>query len=145
MNEAETRSELIDPAIKKAGWGVVDGNRVRREHITLGRLQGAGLRSKQDIADYVLVYRNHKLAVIEAKRENLPDTEGLAQAKKYASKLQVRFAYSTNGHGIYHVDMATGEEGYADRYPTPDELWEATLGEKKAQEKYWHDRFAAIP
>ncbi len=33
MNEAETRAELIDPALKDAGWGVVDGSRVRREVI----------------------------------------------------------------------------------------------------------------
>jgi type I restriction enzyme, R subunit len=42
MNEAETRAELIDPALKTAGWGVVEASRVRREVITLGRLQGAG-------------------------------------------------------------------------------------------------------
>ena len=53
-NEAETRAELIDPAIKSAGWGVVEGSRVaREEEITLGRLQGAGTRAKKDIADYV--------------------------------------------------------------------------------------------
>jgi type I restriction enzyme R subunit len=54
MNEAETRAELIDPALAAAGWGVVEGSRIRREVITLGRLQGAGRRGKQDIADYVL-------------------------------------------------------------------------------------------
>ena len=69
MNEAETRAELIDPAIKAAGGGVVDGSRVRREVITLGRLQGAGTKAKQDIADYVLVHKNQKLAVIEVKRK----------------------------------------------------------------------------
>jgi type I restriction enzyme, R subunit len=42
VNEAETRAELIDPALKAAGWGVVEASRVRREHITLGRLQGGG-------------------------------------------------------------------------------------------------------
>jgi type I restriction enzyme R subunit len=43
MNEAETRAEHIDPALKAAGWGVVEGSRVLREHgITLGRLQGGG-------------------------------------------------------------------------------------------------------
>ena len=110
MNEAETRAELIDPALKAAGWGVVEASRVRREVITLGRLQGAGVRAAQDIADYVLTYRNHKFAVIEAKRRDLPDTEGLGQAKKYAEKLQTRFAYSTNGAGIYQVDMTTGAE-----------------------------------
>jgi predicted type IV restriction endonuclease len=36
MNEAETRAELIDPALKAAGWGVVDGSRVRREVIAPG-------------------------------------------------------------------------------------------------------------
>jgi len=25
MNEAETRAEYIDPALKAAGWGVVEG------------------------------------------------------------------------------------------------------------------------
>ncbi len=144
-NEAETRAELIDPAIKAAGWGVVEGSRVRREVITLGRLQGAGTRAKKDIADYVLVYKNQKLAVIEAKHENAPITEGLGQAKKYADKLQIRFAYATNGHGLYRVDMETGEEGDVDGYPTPDELWDATFGEDKAQEQRWRDRFSAIP
>ena len=141
MNEAETRAELIDPALKAAGWGVVEASRVRREVITLGRLQGAGVRAAQDIADYVLTYRNHKLAVIEAKRRDLPDTEGLGQAKKYAAKLQTRFAYSTNGVGIYQVDMTTGAEQYVTQYPTPDELWNRVFAERNV----WRDRFAAIP
>jgi type I restriction enzyme, R subunit len=141
MNEAETRAELIDPALKAAGWGVVDASRVRREVITLGRLQGAGKRSEQDIADYVLTYRNHKLAVIEAKRRDLPDTEGVGQAMKYAEKLQTRFAYSTNGVGIYQIDMTTGAEQYVTEYPSPDELWGRVFAEPNA----WRDRFAAIP
>jgi len=97
MNEAETRAEHIDPALKEAGWGVAEGSRVMREHrITEGRLQGAGQRGKPEIADYVLVYRNHKLAVVEAKRWDAAHTEGLAQAKTYAGKLRLRFTYSTN-------------------------------------------------
>ena len=141
MNEAETRAELIDPALKAAGWGVVGDSRVRREVITLGRLQGAGKRASQDIADYVLVYRNQKLGVIEAKRRDLADTEGVDQAKKYSSKLQVRYAYSTNGHGIYQIDMQTGAEGHVATFPSPDELWALTF----AEQNLWRDRFAAIP
>lgn len=141
MNEAETRAELIDPVLRAAGWGVMEASRVRCEVITLGRLQGAGVRAAQDIADYVLTYRNHKLAVIEAKRRDLPDTEGLAQAKKYAEKLQARFAYSTNGIGIYQVDMTTGAERHVTAYPTPDELWNRVFAEQNT----WRDRFAAIP
>jgi type I restriction enzyme R subunit len=33
MNEAETRAEHIDPALKAAGWGVVEGSRIRREDL----------------------------------------------------------------------------------------------------------------
>ena len=32
MNEAETRAEHIDPALKAAGWGVVEGSRIAREY-----------------------------------------------------------------------------------------------------------------
>lgn len=100
MNEAETRAELIDPALKHAGWGVVSGSRVRREVLAPGRLQGAGQRTASDIADYVLFYRGQKLGVVEAKRRNLPATEGLAQAKRYAERLQTRFAFATNGDDL---------------------------------------------
>ncbi len=141
MNEAETRAELIDPALKAAGWGIVEGSRVRREHITLGRLEGAGKRGKPLIADYVLIYRNTKLAVIEAKKRELPATEGVGQAKLYAQKLNIRFAYATNGDGIYLIDMETGKEGDAAGYPSPDELWNLTFTKENA----WRDRFAAIP
>lgn len=142
MNEAETRAEHIDPALKAAGWGVVEGSRVLREyHITLGRLEGQGRRGKPDIADYVLVYRNHKLAVIEAKAWDKALTEGVGQAKNYAGKLAVRFTYATNGQGIYGIDMDTGKEGDLPRYPTPDELWSLTF----AVQNKWRDRFAAVP
>jgi type I restriction enzyme R subunit len=141
MNEAETRAELIDPALKKAGWGVVDASRVRREVIAPGRLQGGGRRAQADIADYVLTYQGQKLAVIEAKKRALPVTEGLAQAKRYAERLQARFAYSTNGDGIYRVDLHTGEEGLVSGYPSPDELWAATFAERNV----WRERFGAVP
>ena len=48
MNEAETRAEHIDPALVAAGWGVIEGSRIRREHpITLGRIEGHGKRGKE--------------------------------------------------------------------------------------------------
>ncbi len=141
MNEAETRAELIDPAIKQVGWGVVEQSRVRREEITLGRLQGAGKRAKQDIADYVLYYKGHKLGVIEAKARDKADTEGVQQAKRYATMLQARYAYSTNGLKIYQIDMQTGEEKYVDRYPSPQELWDLTYGDANE----WRERFGDVP
>jgi type I restriction enzyme R subunit len=141
MNEAETRAEHIDPALRAAGWGVADGSKVLREyHITPGRIEGHGRRARPLIADYILVYRNLKLAVLEAKAWDKPLTEGVGMAKEYAKKLAVRFAYASNGRGIYAVDMETAKEGELLRYPTPDELWSATFHDANA----WHDRFAAI-
>ena len=169
MNEAETRAEHIDPALAAAGWGVVDGSRIRREYpITLGRIEGHGRRGKSLTADYVLEYRNTKLATVEAKAWDQVLTEGVGQAKDYAAKLALRWAYSTNGQRIYQIDM--GENGHGRygiavndgiseshkshashqsyslerevlQYPTPDELWGMTFAEKNA----WRDRFAAVP
>ena len=142
MNEAETRLNLIDPALKAAGWGVVEGSRIRAEYpITLGRLEGAGKRGKPLTADYVLEYRNLKLAVVEAKSDEKPVTEGVAQAKDYATKLAIRFTYATNGLGIYGIDMHTAGEGDVAQFPSPQELWNLTF----AQQNAWRDRFAAIP
>ena len=68
MNEAETRADHIDPALKAAGWGVVEGSRIRREYeITMGRLEGFGRRAKKLKCDYVLEYHNRKLGIVEAK------------------------------------------------------------------------------
>ena len=142
MNEAETRAELIDPLLAAAGWGVVEGSRIRREFsITPGRIEGGGRRGKPLIADYVLTYRNTQLAVVEAKPNTAPLSEGVAQAKDYAGKLQLRFSYASNGLGVYAIDMATGEEGEAEAFPSPRELWQRTFAEENA----WRDRFAAIP
>lgn len=142
MNEAETRAEHIDPALAAAGWGVVEGSRIRREYpITLGRLEGFGRRAKPLSADYVLIYRNTKLAVVEAKAWDEELTEGVAQAKNYAEKLAIRFTYSSNGRGVYGIDMQEGTEGEVPRFPTPDELWNLTFAETNA----WRDRFAVVP
>lgn len=142
MNEAETRAEYIDPALAAAGWGVVEGSRIRREYlIAPGRIEGRGRRSKRLTADYILIHRNTKLGIVEAKAWDKPLTEGVGQAKDYAGKLAVRFAYATNGQGIYGIDMRTAKEGGLAGYPTPDELWALTFAEADA----WRDRFAAVP
>jgi len=119
----------------------VEGSKVRREVITLGRIQGSGKRGKQDIADYVLEYRNRKLAVVEAKKWDAPHTEGVAQAKNYCGKLSARFGYSTNGQKIYAMDMQTGWEADVAAFPTPDELWDMVFAEANE----WRDKFASVP
>jgi type I restriction enzyme R subunit len=142
MNEAETRADHIDPALAVAGWGVVDDSRIRREFpITAGRLEGGGRRAMPTSADYVLEYRNTKLAVVEAKSWDLPCTEGVTQAKEYAAKLAIRFTYATNGQAIYEIDMSDGTERDVSTYPTPEELWQRTFAERNE----WRDRFSSVP
>lgn len=142
LNEAETRAEYIDPKLTESGWGTITDSKILREYrFTDGRLQVGGTRSKPEIADYILVYKNIKLAVVEAKQLDLPPTEGVAQAKTYAQKLSIVYTYSTNGQKIYQINMDTGKEGYVEKFPTPDELWNATFSDQYE----WKVRFTSIP
>jgi len=135
-NEADTRADLIDPVLVAAGWGQVDGSRITREYvISPGRIMGAGQPQKSSTADYVLVYRNRKIAVIEAKAETEYLTEGLAQAKRDAHKLGIRFTYCSNGHGFYQVDLDTGEEGEIQSFPSPEVLWARSFASAPAWSK----------
>jgi type I restriction enzyme R subunit len=142
MNESETRAELIDPKLKACGWGVVEGSKILREYnITAGKIQTGGVRAKKLTADYVLVYKGIKLAVIEAKSDDLGVGEGVAQAKQYAEKLKLETTYSTNGKEIYSICMKTGAEGLVSDYLTPEQLWHKTF----AIQNEWRENFAAVP
>ena len=142
MNEAETRAELIDPKLKACGWGVVEGSKVLREYnITAGKIQTGGIRAKKLTADYVLVYKGIKLAIVEAKSDDLEVGEGVAQAKQYAQKLSLETTYATNGREIYSICLRTGNESLVADYLTPEELWNKTF----AIQNEWRDKFAAIP
>ena len=149
MNEAETRAELIDPKIKESGWGDIDGSFVRREFkITNGEIKPGGIRAGTIRADYVLIYKNRKLAVIEAKSDELNVSDGVSQAKDYAQKLKLLTSYSSNGHEIYEINYSKNEkgemfitsEGAVDKFPTPDELWNKTFKEKNK----WSSKFDSI-
>lgn len=91
MNESETRAEYIDPKLKASGWGEVEGSKILREfHITDGKIQHGGTRGKPEIADYILVYKNRKIGVIEAKKADLAVGEGVAQAQSLCPKTSHR-------------------------------------------------------
>ena len=62
--------------------------------------------------------------MIEAKAEDLPATEGVAQG--VCRETYIDYAYSTNGKEIYSISMKTGKEEI-DAFPTPDELWHKTF------------------
>lgn len=150
MNEAQTRHDLINPALKDEGWGEVEDSRIRVEYsITKGRLIGHGQRQDPLIADYVLEYKGRRLGVIEAKKRDKYFTDGVAQAKQYAERLNIQHAYSTNGERIYAIDMEEGDEGEIEGFPSPDELWEMVMPIEEIEEKpevwNWKQRFQEIP
>lgn len=142
MNEADTRAEYIDPKLKDSGWGIVESSKVFREYrFTDGRMMVGGKRAKPDIADYILVYKNQKLAVIEAKDDETPVGEGVTQAKDYANKLGITYTYATNGIDIYEMNMQTGKEGYVSSFPTPDQIWNYIYADHNS----WKEKFASVP
>jgi type I restriction enzyme R subunit len=121
LTESDTRAQHIDPALARSGW---ESHSVKREfQITVGRLLGAGRRAKPSIADYVLEHKGKRMAVIEAKKWDLPHSEGVAQAIRDGQKLGLPFAFATNGQKIRQINLFTGKEEDISSFPSPEELW----------------------
>ena len=141
MNESDTRLHKIDPQLKAAGWGIQDGSRITTEYtFTKGKISQTQ-KGKPKRADYVLVYKGVKLAIVEAKSDELSYAEGVDQAKQYADMLSIRFTYATNGDKIWEMDRKTMEEHFVTAYPSPEELWARTYGDVDE----WRDKFNAQP
>ena len=139
LNEADTRAQYIDPALERAGW---IGGSVRRElQITAGRILGGGKKAAPLKADYFLQFEGKRLAVVEAKKYDSNYTEGHAQAVEYAAKLELPFAFATNGRQIRFIDMRTGVESDISEYPTPKEL----IGLLNETSNEWLAKFERFP
>ena len=101
--EAETRTNRILPALQASGWGLVAGSRLREELICPGRIQSGGTRGKSLKCDYVLEYRGHKLAVLEAKKAGINYRDGTGQAKGLCPAPSVPFCIFLQWAGlVYH-------------------------------------------
>jgi len=123
--EADTCRRYVVKKIYAAGWN--DDQISEQKSITHGRiLTGKKLRRMEPKRpDYILHYKpNQDIAVIEAKAEYKKPADGLQQAIEYAQMLDVKFAYSTNGHGIVEHDFITGKESTRTSFPPVEELWQ---------------------
>lgn len=125
LNEADTKAKLIDPKLHGIGW--IEDLVSREYAISIGRVEIIGethRRSSPLRADYILRLNQHgeALAVVEAKEEGFPATRGMSQAKDYARKLGLLFAYSTNGHEIEEFDFLTNKQRTVKDFPSPQEL-----------------------
>ena len=127
MSEEDIKLNFITPSIVAKGW---------KDKITMetavkwtdGRINISGNvvnREKPKKADYILyINRNNPIAIVEAKDNKHTALDGLQQAMEYAKKLDLPFAYSSNGDEYYEHDFLTGKERVIslDKFPTYDEL-----------------------
>ena len=141
MNESDTRLHKIDPALKASGWGSTEKSHISTEYyFTKGKISRT-VKTKGKKADYLLVYRGQRMAVVEAKADEVGYQEGVMQAVEYAEALDIRFTYATDGDHIWQIDRTTGKQGFVGAFPTPEELWQMTYGE--AHE--WRDKLRTQP
>ena len=156
MDESATRRLKIDKALYASGWEQetfpesVILTEQRAYLISPGRVERVKTRHPKKV-DYLLEYHGVKLAVIEAKSDELDVAMGVPQAKQYAELLQIRYTYSTNGDDIYFIDMGVRDshgdyiipssEGFVNHFPSPEELWRMTF----PVEDEWRDKFNKTP
>src|SRR5215510_10730994 len=133
ITEADTCRKYVLPKLYVAGWN--DDQISEQKSFTDGRIVVAGNKPRRrpsKRADYLLRYaRDFMLAVVEAKSAYKLPGDGIQQAKQYAEILGLRFAYSTNGHGIIEFDYTSGQERQLESFPTPDELWQRLRSAEK--------------
>src|SRR5215469_16954274 len=126
LTEADTCRKYVLPKLYASGW--TDDHINEQRTFTDGRIVVAGnrtIRRPQKRVDYLLRYRpDFAIAVVEAKPSYKNIGDGLQQAKEYAQILGLKFAYSTNGHGIVEHDFTTGRDNDLESFPSPDELWQ---------------------
>ena len=137
ITEADTCRKYVLPKLYAAGWS--DDQITEQKSFTDGRIVPAGAKTRRrpaKRADYLLRYaRDFMLAVVEAKAAYRLPGDGLQQAKDYAAILGVKFAYSTNGHGIVEFDFATGKERQLDGFPKPADLWQRFRASEKLEDE----------
>ncbi len=135
-SEADTCRKYVLPKLYAAGWN--DDQILEQRSFTDGRIVPVGnsaTRRPSKRADYLLRYtRDFMLANVEAKAEYKKPGDGLQQSKEYSLILGLKFAYSTNGHGIVEFDFITGIERELTEFPSPAELWARLRAAEKLSE-----------
>ncbi|MCX6632333.1 MAG: DEAD/DEAH box helicase family protein [Candidatus Solibacter sp.] len=142
-NETQTCRELIEPALRQAGWAFD-----RQLELGPGPVNLSGGNMYDDtqrlVVDYLLRIGPLPLAILEAKAETEAAADGMQQGSRYANRLGLRFSIASNGTEHILTDNQTGAFETLPAIPTPDNLlaragrqvaWETW---KKAFETPWH-------
>lgn len=144
LNEAETRLNLIDPALLKAGWDVENTEQVGIEipvdnSMTAVQWQAAlkELREARasynatvprGISDYLLYEPNGDvIAVVEAKKTTIEPQFARTQTAFYVEEISKHqsfrpFAFMTNGHEIRFWDIGNENDRLVHGFFTLDDL-----------------------
>lgn len=135
MSEEDIKLNFITPALENNGWKdkITMETKVKFTDGKINLRGNMAHREKPKKADYVLyINANNPIAIVEAKDNKHSVSHGLQQAKEYAAKLDVPFAYSSNGDGFVEHDFLTGieREFSLDEFPTPEELYTRFKSEK---------------
>jgi type I restriction enzyme R subunit len=146
-NEADTCRRYVTPKLVATGWDDEPHSFTEQRTFTDGRIVPIGnrvFRKPGKRADYLLRYtRDFLIGVVEAKPDYKNPSDGLQQAKEYAEILGLKFAYSTNGHGIVEFDYLTGEERELETFPSPTDLWQRLRKDNKLEDEPTADRLLA--
>jgi|CXWL01.1.fsa_nt_gi type I restriction enzyme R subunit len=124
LNEADTRYNLIDPQLVKAGWNLADRRSIGFE-IPVDGYDAAPING---ITDYCLYRENGEvLAVIEAKRTRRDAREGKEQLHQYLTKIGLRqnfrpFGFLTNGDNTWFWDSVQYPERPVAGFFTKEDL-----------------------
>ena len=125
ITEADTCRKYVLKKLYESGW--TDDHIREQKSITNGRIVVVGShiqRKPPKRVDYLLFFKpDFPLAVVEAKAAYKNAADGVQQVKEYAQMLDLKFAFSTNGHDIVEYDFITGKENIIDAFPSPDALW----------------------
>ena len=125
MTPEEQARERITQMIEAAGW-------------TYSEEALAGRRSGRGFSDYLLFGADGlAVAVLEAKRAEVPSLSGKEQAREYAYSIGVRHVFLSNGDLHYHWVTDSGTPVRIMALPTLDELDQ--LGQQAAFDRapFW--------
>jgi len=132
--EKQTRKQIIDKQLERAGWNVSDRTQVVEEYdISVGLPEGVREPitpyQGHQFSDYVLLGRDARpLAVVEAKKTSKDAALGREQAKQYCYNIQkdngckLPFCFYTNGLEIYFWDLGNYPPRKIVGFPTLDDL-----------------------
>ena len=134
LSEAQTRKEIIDLRLSKAGWNINDPSQVTEEFDIIsdpGKAEDPQEKySGHLFSDYALLGKDgYPLAVVEAKKSYRNAEEGKIQSLIYAEIIQknnpgrdLPFVIYTNGHEIFFWNSQIYPPRKVYGFPTRDDL-----------------------